>query len=367
MASFLKLRNTNPGFRSENILTMQISSLSQSQEGSQQQASLEEILARIGALPQVESVGIVNNLPLAGGVGWGRFDFKQLLEQPTTADLTRPIEVDQRIASPGYFGTLGIPFLKGRTFSEDAASGVVQEIIMSKSLAQRLWPDGNAIGRRLHMGPRSQPWVPVVGIVGDIRHSSLRSDPRFTLYRAYSEQRYGTLVARTKSDPLSVAADVRKIILSADKNTLIFQVRSMEEILADSVAQPRFYASLTGLFATLALLMAAVGVYGVISYSVGRRMKEFGIRIALGAEPSSILGIVIREGVVTTVIGIVIGIALSLAVTRLLSNQLFGVAPEDPRIFGLTSLILMLSALAACWVPAWRAARVDPAITLRCE
>lgn len=141
----------------------------------------------------------------------------------------------------------------------------------------------------------------------------------------------------------------------------------MEEILADSVAQPRFYASLTGLFATLALLMAAVGVYGVISYSVGRRMKEFGIRIALGAEPSSILGIVIREGVVTTVIGIVIGIALSLAVTRLLSNQLFGVAPEDPRIFGLTSLILMLSALAACWVPAWRAARVDPAITLRCE
>lgn len=361
MNSFVRLANVDPGFKRENILIWQVSL---NQQGSTPRALVEEILKRVGALPRVAASGIVAALPLAGEGGSVSFRVKDVLGQsrPDLGDTLRDID-DMRV-SAGYFRAMGLQFLRGGTFSETAPD-TQGELIVSESLARKLWPGEDPIGKRLNLGSRSNPWVPVVGVVKDVRQHGLQQEPSLTLYRLYRGGGYFSLLVQAKSDALSLIPDIRRRILSVDKTALIYRVQSMEDILSASVSQPRFYAILFALFATLAISLAAIGVYGVASYSISFRTREFGIRIALGARPREIMKMVLAQEMVKAIIGVALGIFFALALTRFLTSLLFEVEPGDPLTMILATAGITSVALLAGYIPARRATKIDPMVALK--
>lgn len=359
--SFYHLMQVKPGFKTGHVLTARLPiPVFRVPDKKRQPAYYTELLQRIQTLPGVHSAGLVTVLPLSGGEA--TFTIQVINDDGSEEFHSFPF----RAVSPDYFRAMGIPLVMGRTFTESDTEGAPLVAIVSDMLARQLWPGENPIGKQL----RLEKWVPVVGVVGNIKHTGLSAAAQGELYFPYL-QFLGTpntvLVVRTHSDPLDAIAAIRSRIRDVQPDQPISDIRTMDQVLADSIAQPRFYTWLLGIFAGLALILASAGVYGVMSYSVSQRQHEIGIRMALGAQGSDILRQFMVHGARYVLIGLGIGLAGALAATRLLSSLLYEVKRTDPDTYALVSLLLLISALGAIYIPARRATRVDPLTSLRYE
>ncbi len=367
--SFAGLLGTDPGFDTRGIVGMDvILSGSKYPKQGQQIAFFKDVLDRIGNLPGVESVSGVSELPLSGAEEIDQFT-PEGRPQPVNFNDT-PL-ADFRFADHRYFSLMSIPLLQGRYFTEQDDERSQKVVIISEELARRFYPGESPIGKLIKAGDfeSRSPWCSIVGVVADVKHSGLDSNARPHLYFPYTQKFWGrlTLVARTTSDPDNLAAGMRESVWAVDKDQPVASVKTMEELLSASVSHRRFNALLLGLFAGAALLLAAVGIYGVISYSVTERTHEIGIRQALGARASDVLIMVARQGMALAAVGLLIGMVTAFALTRWMSSLLYGVSATDSLTFILTPLVIAGVALAATLVPAFRATRVDPMIALRHE
>jgi putative ABC transport system permease protein len=276
------------------------------------------------------------------------------------------------VISPEYFDTMGIPLLQGRQFTEQDTATSPNVVVISETMARRYWPNEDPIGKRIATGRIRKPedWIQVIGVVKDVRQFKLTIDPKPQMYLSHKQAEFffpEDLVVRTDVDPTSMAATVRNAVWQIDKDQPVSNIQTMEEILADSIARQRFSMLLLAIFAGVALVLAAVGIYGVMSYSVAQRTHEIGIRMALGAQTGSVLKLAVGYGMKLVGIGIVIGLIAAFALTRVMSTLLFGVTATDPATFTLISLLLICVAAIASYVPARRATKVDPMIALRYE
>jgi putative ABC transport system permease protein len=357
MKSFVRLSASNLGFQSENILTVRLARTTKGVD-----AFYREVMERIKAFPKVRAAGAVNIMPLSGGA-WG---------QDITIEGRPPrppgdyIWAAHRSVTAGYFRAMGIPVLRGRSFTAgDEGKSVA---VISETMARRYWPGEDPVGKRfgVNCSGGGCNWKTVIGVVGDVEEDSATAEPTTATYFPETFNNM-TLVVRAAQDPKALAADVRDIIHSVDPNQPVGTIRTMENVVADSVAPRRLTMLISVLFAALALLLAMIGIYGVVSYSVAQRSHEIGIRMALGAEKSDVLRMVIGQGLKLTFIGVAIGIAGALALTRFLASLLYDVQPTDPLTFIAVSVILVAVALLACYIPARRAAKVDPMVALRYE
>jgi putative ABC transport system permease protein len=364
LKSFLRLKDVEPGFDPKNILTMQIALPQTRYADEQQQVSFfQQLLQRIEAMPNVEAASVVNSLPLSGqGVG---ISF-QIAGAPsaTTAD---QMDCQYRVVSPKYFRTMSIPLLNGRDFTESDNLKAPGVAIINQAMARRYFPNESPVGKRIGFGG-GPFWCEVIGVVGDVRHYKLNSEPEPEAYLSSFQDpwRYMTLVVRTTSQAPIIGA-VRNEILAVDKDQPVYNIRSMEELLSESVAQPRFNLGLLTLFAVLAMALAVIGIYGMMGTEVTQRTQEIGLRMALGAQKRDVLRLVIRQGMTLVLIGVAAGLALAVALTRLMSSMLFGVSATDPMTLALITVLLAGVALLACYLPARRATKVDPLAALRYE
>ena len=365
--SFARLQNVSPGFDPKNLLTMNISLPRQKYgENAKISSFFNRLLEGVGSVPGVEAVGGIDPLPLGGSDGTTGFVVEGA---PPRAVGDRP-EVGERTITSDYFNTMRIPLLKGRAFSESDREDAPRVVVINEALAQRFWPDEEAIGKRLGFRAKEpQIWHEVVGIVGNVKHRSLDADPKPELYFPYSQYpgTFMTLVARTASDPVNAITAIRNQVLALDADQPVFDIKTMNERLSKSIAVSRFIMLMLGAFATLSTLLAAVGIYGLMAYTVAQRTHEIGVRMALGAEASDVVKLVLGQGLKLVVAGVGLGVAGALSLTRLMQSLLFNLSATDPLTFIVISTILAGVALAACFLPARRATRVDPMVALRCE
>ena len=365
--SFFRLQQVNPGFDAQNLLSMNIALPTQKYRKQQTNVFFDQLIERVGNLPGVKSVAGIDPLPLSNTDITTTF----LVEgAPVVALADRP-DVGQRVVTPGYFQTMSIPILKGRPFTSQDRDNTPSVIIVNQALANRYWPNQNAVGKRLSFeeNPRNQVWREIVGISGNVRHKALETEPMPEVYFPYQQypRNFMNLVVHTASDPANMISAIRSQVLSIDKDQPVSDIMTMDQRLAKSVAPSRFVMSLLAMFSMLALGLAAVGIYGVMSYLVTQRTQEIGVRMALGAQKHHVLKLVVVKGMALALTGIAIGLAASLALTRLMRSLLFEITPTDWLTFVLTSMVLLAVALLACYIPARRATRVDPLIALRYE
>jgi len=369
MKSFVRLIELDPGIQPLNVLTMNLVLPSTKyQTETQMKAFHDAVMQKMGALPGVRAVGTVSyGLPLGGGGLLGDF------EVDGQREMSAHLMASKLVVSPGYFRALGIPLLQGRSFDDHDSAQAQPVAIVSDSVARRFWPKGDAPGKRISLGWQGSPWYSVVGVARDVRQMGPQKEAPLAIYVPYSQAprdfflSFMTVVARTDSDPLSMANTLRRAVQTVDPDMPLFDVASMEQLVYKSVASPRFNALLLACFAALALTLAVVGIYGVMSYSVAQRTHEIGIRMALGAQQEDVLKLVVSQGLRLTLIGEVAGILGALGLTRFLSSLLYSVKPSDPLTFVVVSLGLAGVALLASYVPARRATKVDPMAALRYE
>ncbi len=363
--SFLELARVDPGFRPEGVLTANLFLPSARYPERQDRLSFyTELLERLEGLPGVESAGAVSSLPLIGP----NSDADILVEGRPPPDPGEEITPWYRFATTGYFQTMGIRLVRGRVFTEADDADAANVVIVNETMARRVWPGEDAIGKRINTRSAENPnWREVVGVVADTRHFGPAQDPRMALYLPHRQIPISLMhvVVRTAGDPADLAGAVRREIWSLDDQLAIAGLRPLRGIVGDALAQPRFFTTLLGIFAAVALTLAIVGLYGVLSFLVAQRSHEVGVRLALGADAGDVMRLVVGRGLALTGAGLVIGIAGAALVTRLMSSLLFGVAPTDPPTFVAVSMILVAVATAACWIPARRAARLDPVEVLR--
>jgi putative ABC transport system permease protein len=367
--SFAQLLQVKPGFNTEHVLTMQVLLPQTAYAQPPQRVNIfQQLETRLKALPEISAVGMATRVPLLGALN----------NVTSTIDVEgRPLppgqrpEIDFRRASTGYFQALGIPLLKGRTLTEADVANNTGAVVINEALAKRFWPGEDPLGKRLRTGPSSDQasWQTVVGVVGNVRHLALELEPRSELYyHTDSNPPFGPVfVIRTKGDPHNVISAVRAQVRELDRNLPVANVNTMEQLVTQSVAQRHFAMLLFGVFAALALVLAGVGIYGVISYSVTQRTQEIGVRMALGAQRRDVLRLILGQGMKLAVLGVAIGLGLAVVLTRLMQSLLFGVRATDPLTFALIALLLTAVALLACWLPARRATQVDPLVALRYE
>jgi putative ABC transport system permease protein len=365
--SFWKLQHVDPGFDVSNTLTLSVGlPWTRYSEPQQRLAFHDRVLEKISALPGVVAVGSTTKIPLTGGGSKQPFT----VEGRPAPPLSEQPLAQTRYVSPDYFKAMGIPLKQGRAFEDRDREDAPQVVIISEAMARRFWPGENPVGKRLtasfheKMGPRE-----IVGVVGDVKSNGLDDEGGSTMYLPFRQvpMPFMTFVVRTSSDPQGFVNPVSKAVYAVDREQALTSVRTMEQVLAESLSGRRFNMTLLMTFAALALALAAVGVYGVMSYSVMLRRRELGIRIALGARALDVLRLVLGQGLALTLIGVAVGMAGAYALTRLMESLLYGVSATDPLTFAGVSLLLMLVALFACLVPAWRATKVDPMVALRCE
>jgi putative ABC transport system permease protein len=367
LRSFVRLMNVDPGLDPRNVLTVDIRLSRNKYSRRQQAAFFQQLLERLRALPGIQAAGAVYPMPLSGmeeNIGF------EIEGQPP------PTPGEQRTAGPrgvshGYFKAQGIQLLKGRDFTESDGGDTPPVVVINEALARRYWPNQDPIGRRISFDSRNGQtvWRQIVGVVNSVRHMALSEEPRSEVYIPFAQYplAFMTLVARTDGAPLGYVAAVRSQVQAVDKDQPISNVRTMEERLASTVSQRRFNLILLAIFACLALSLAAIGIYGVMSYLVAQRTHEIGVRMALGAQTGDVLRLVIRQGMTLTLTGVLIGLITAFGLTRLLRNLLFDLSATDPLTFFVTALLLALVALLACYLPARRATKVDPLVALRCE
>ncbi|HYP28839.1 MAG TPA: ABC transporter permease [Blastocatellia bacterium] len=367
MKSFLRLQAVSPGFDVNNILTMRVTlPIAKYPEPAQRTAFFKQAVERLEALPGVESVGAISFLPFTGP--GAATDFT-IVGQPVPAPGDEMV-TDVRVTDSNFFRAMNIPILRGRTFTEQEATEERRVVVISEALARLYFPGEDPIGKRIivQMKEENLP-TEIIGVVGDIKHQNLEDEVRGMVYWPYPELPYTsmTLVAKTQADPLNFVASMQREIQSLDKDQPVADVRTMEQWLARTIAQARFNTLLLGVFAVVALVLAAVGIYGVMAYTVTQQTHEIGIRMAFGAQPSHVLRMVVSQGGVLVLIGVAAGLATSFTLTRLLSSLLFGVSPTDPVMFSFIPIVLLMVAMLACIIPARRAVKVDPMVALRYE
>ena len=357
--TFAQVRDVDMGCRTQNILTLRIDPPATLRNLAQIAAYQREVLRRVNSVPGVDSAGFTNHIPLAV-----KGDMSDIAAEGR--DDRESIMCDARVAGPGYLHTMGIPVRRGRDIQETDSDGVPPVVLINETLARMLWPGRDPIGRRVVYGGNL---LPVVGVVGDVHQSGLDvpPQPEFYLSALQSGRRQGSLAIHTKVPPASLAGAVRQAIWSVNPDQPITDVATMEDILDQEVFQRRVQTTLLGFFAALALVLAAVGTYGLVAYSVAQRTHELGVRMALGAERMDILRLVLVQGLKLTLIGVGIGITGAFGLTRFLSSLLYGVKPSDPLTYTTVLLLLASVALLASYVPARRAAKVDPMVALRYE
>jgi putative ABC transport system permease protein len=372
LRSLARLQEVNPGFRTDHVLTMQIALPPSSYPGLKVALFYDRLLPRVAGLAGVQAAGVCRFLPLSG------HDISlnlQIEGQPRLRDADQP-RAYFRTASDGYFAALGIPLIRGRVFDHRDNRQTPKVVIVNETAAQRYWPNDNPIGKRILSGLDEDQWSTIIGVVGDVKHLGLHANTEPETYYHYLQippekmnLTEGTvaLVIRTSADPAAMTAAVREEVRTLDPGLPVFDVQTMQEVINGSVAQPRFRTFLISLFAGLALMLAALGLYGVVAYSVSQRTTELGVRVALGASRGSILQLVVFRAAGLAAIGLVVGISATVAGGRVLSRFLFGVGPGDPITLAGTASIILLVAVAAALFPALRAAQVDPAIALRAE
>ena len=361
--SLIQLQNTNPGFDASNVLTMRVD-LSRQKYSTPETAAnfFTQLESRVGSLPGVENVGFVTELPLSG----------QPNDMPFTVEGRPPVAIndyfgaDFRRVNTQYFSAFRIPLLRGRNFTEQEVQQSARVVVISELLASQVFPNEEPLGKRLITMMSKEPWE-IIGIVGDIRHRALESQPLSAMYFPTYQIGGTNLAIRTQGDPANLAAAVRKEVQAIDPDQPVAAVRTMDQWVDISVAEPRYRTALLGLFAGLALVLASTGIYGVMSYSVAQRTHEIGVRMALGARRFDVLKLVVRQGMVLVVIGVTLGLAGAFALTRVMASLLFGVTAKDPATFAGVALLLAVVAFVACYIPARRATKVDPLVALRYE
>jgi predicted permease len=366
--SFIRLLDVNPGFDPSHTLTMEIAlptlPSSKYAKEEEQAAFFQLLLDRINNSPGVAAAGGVLSLPLTGA----QESTNLFIEGRPRPPAAQRLEADYNIVTPKYFQAQSIPLLKGRLFTDHDSKTAPGVIIINEALARRYWPNEDALGQRITVGFERSPRE-IIGIVGSIKQSTLSSDARPAMYLPHLQfPTVGlSLVIRTAGDPLALAGLARSAVHLVDPAIPVTNIRPMDEVFSSSVAQQRFAMMLIGLFGALAVVLAAIGIYGVMGYTVTQRKHEIAVRIALGAKSSQVLKLVIKDGLLLAMIGVVIGLAGSFGLTRLMSSLLFEVKPTDGQTFILVSVLLIFVALLACLLPARRAMQVDPLVALRYE
>ena len=361
--SLIALQKTNPGFDANNVLTMRVDLPTGKYDTAEKSSNFfQQLEQRLAGLPGVQSVGFITELPLTG----------QPNDAPFTVEGRAPVDPDQKFGADfrrvnrHYFEALRIPLLRGRNFTDQEVRDSARVIVVSESLVNQAFPNEEALGKRLLTVLSDKPFE-IVGIVGDIRHRALEFQPYATMYLPTIRPARTNVALRTQGDPLSLVPAVRKEVAAIDRDQPIAAVRTMDEWVERSTSTPRYRTTLLGLFAALAMILAATGIYGVMSYSVAQRTHEIGVRMALGARRSEVLGLIIRQGMLLVTIGVVIGLAGAFALTRVMSSLLFGVGTKDPVTFVAVAVLLSVVALIACYMPARRATKIDPLEALRYE
>jgi putative ABC transport system permease protein len=358
--SFVRLMQVDPGFNPNRLLVFNIG-LPPSASAASETAFYEQVVERIRALPGVEVAGAVSRMPLAGGNSGRSYN---------VPGSTKEYNADIRVSTPDYFRAMGIPLLKGRNLGDHDVQGSPQVAVVNEEMARRTFPGEDPIGKYItDFGPLDQT-IQIVGVVGNIRHVSLESGLRPEIYLSIAQAQWPSMdvVVRTAvSNPTSLTAAVQNAVWSVDKNVPLANVRTMQDVIAKSVLRRRFTMQLLTIFAGLAMLLAAIGLYGVMSYSVSQRTQEIGIRMALGAQRKDVLRLVVKQGMVLALVGVGLGVLASSLLTKFLSGLLFAVSATDPGTFLAVAGLLAGVALLANYIPARRATRVDPMVALRYE
>ena len=366
--SFIRLQQVDRGFNTDNVLSMVVRlPFARYPEDAQLVQFFNQSMERMRNLPGVRSAGMVNFLPLYGGLG-SSTGFK-IIGRPEPPPGQGP-SCDVRVVDAGYFATLGIPILRGRNFSEIEQREAKRVVLINEALARKHFPNQDPIGQRLDVAMFETPVVTeIVGVVGNVRYDSLIDEAPGAVYFTHPDLPYPfmTLVLRTDGDPTAIAPVVQREIRALDPNQPVSDVRTMDQVMSEAVSRSRFNTFLLALFAGLATLLSAVGIFGVMNYSVALRTREIGLRLAVGAQPRQVLLLVLKQGLALTVMGVGLGLLAAFALTRLLTGLLFGVEAVDATTFATISLLLVFVSLFACYLPARRAMRIDPMRALRYE
>jgi putative ABC transport system permease protein len=365
--SFLRLLRVNPGFHQKGVLTLGLFlSPIEYPEGDVKSALiLQQMIENVRSIPGVRSAGLVSALPITGGP-----DTDFVIEGRPVPEAKDEPSADIRVVDSTYFQTMGIPLLAGREFAADDNKSGKRVMVINQTMARQYWPRESPIGQRVTMKDWGPPLTgEIVGVLGDVKTNGLDEPIGPMIYWPYFQfpQNFNTIVVRSDGDPLRLASAAKAAIWAVDKNQPISKIETMEQVLSESLARRRLYMILLGGFSGAALLLAGVGIYGVVSCSVSQKRREMGIRIAIGAERGDVLRLVLGQGVRAATLGIALGIAAALALTRLMASLLFGVSAADPLTFLAVALVLTFAALAASYIPARRAMRVDPMVVLRHE
>jgi len=365
LRSFARVTSVDPGFRPEHVLSFRVALPATSYpESSHRIAFFARLLEGLEALPNVSAAGMTQSLPMRGDYV---LSFT-IQGQPEPKPNEGP-SANYRVASPNYFKALGIPLLHGRTFTVRDGEKAPKVAVVDQKFVDRHFPDRDPIGQGIDIGNGTDGFYEIVGVVGSIRDASLEANPAPTMYIPFDQAPFSAMavVARTAGDPTALAASVRQTIQGIDRTLPAFAMTPLATVVSESVAERRFSMLLLGLFAFIALFLAAVGLYGVVAYSVSQRTQEIGLRMAIGAQRSDVLRLVVGGGMRLAVAGVALGIACALALARLVATMLYEVTPFDPASYSITALVLLAVAALACYVPARRAMRVDPIVALRQE
>ena len=374
LRSFARVLSVDPGFRPAHVLAFDLSLPPRRVPIEGRRQLYARVVARLRALPGVAAAAAISHLPLSDGIWVSPWEVEGR-PKPRPADI---VAVDARIVTPEYFAVMGIPLRRGRLLAAGDGQGGGAVAVIDDAMARVFWPGEDPIGKRIrnwNAGPRADdleyPWTTVVGVVGSVHYDNLEARPRIQLYRPMAQPSWSppamTFVMRSAGDPLALAAAARGAVRGLDPDQPIAGVRTLEQVVAGSVAPRRFALLLLGMFAALALTLAAVGVYGVTYHSVVRRTRELGLRIALGARPHQVLRLLLAEAGALVALGLGIGLVAAFALTRAMSSLLYGVGPADPPTYAGIAILLTLAALLSTWIPGRRATRLDPAAALRGE